>query len=29
MMDHARQSVTMHHVDQENKNNYELALMEH
>ena len=29
MMDHARQSVTMHHVDQENKDNYELALMEH
>ena len=29
MMDHARQSVTMHHVDQENKDNCELVLMEH
>ena len=29
MMDHARQSATMHHVDQENRDNYELVLMEH
>lgn len=29
MMDHARQSVAMNHVVQENKDNYELALMEH
>ena len=29
MMDHARQSVTMNHVDQENKGNCELVLMEH
>ena len=29
MMEHARQSVTMNHVGQENKDNCELALMEH
>ena len=29
MMDHARQSATMNHVDQENKGNCELVLMEH
>ena len=29
MMEHARQSVTMNHVDQENKDNCELVLMEH
>ena len=29
MMDHARQSVTMNHVDQVNKDNYDLAVMEH
>ena len=28
-MDHARQSVAMNHVDQENKDNCELVLMEH
>ena len=28
-MDRARQSVTMNHVDQENKDNCELVLMEH
>ena len=28
-MDHVRQWVTMNHVDQENKDNCELVLMEH